>query len=98
MQNHQVVPSATNLPVPPKTDRDHRMRNYFVSMTIRTICFILAVVLHGWMRWTCVALAVILPYFAVVFANAVQQRRIDVLGSVTPNDPQRRIGPGDESR
>lgn len=72
------------------------MRNYFVSMAIRTICFVLAIFLHGWPRWVCVALAVVLPYIAVVFANAVQRRRIDVLGSVIPPDHQYRLGPSDQ--
>lgn len=93
-KNKVDVPSATNLPAPPKDDRDARMRNYTISMGIRTVCFILAVVLHGWMRWTCVALACVLPYIAVVLANAVQRRRIDVLGSVLPADHQRHVGSG----
>lgn len=75
------------------------MRNYLVSMTIRTICFVLAFVLHGWLRWTCVGLAVVLPYIAVVAANATNQRRIDVLGSVSPNRPPKQLGgKGTESR
>lgn len=82
-----VVPSATNLPAPPKDDRDDRMRKYTISMTIRTVCFVLAVVLHGWLRWACVVLAVFLPYFAVVLANATNKRKIDRLGSVRPSDP-----------
>lgn len=81
------VPSATNLPSAPKDDRDNRMRNYLISMGIRTLCFVLAVLLTGWARWVCVAGAVLLPYFAVVLANATNQRRIDVLGTVRPSDP-----------
>ena len=40
-------------------------------MTIRTVCFVLAVVVHGPMRWVFVAFALVLPYIAVVMANAV---------------------------
>ena len=64
------------------------MRNYLISMSIRTVCFVLAFVLDGVLRWTCVGLAVVLPYIAVIAANATNQRRIDVLGSVTPPDRQ----------
>jgi hypothetical protein len=56
-----------------------RQRRYLISMSVRTICFVLAVVLTGWLRWTCVAAALVLPYIAVVMANAV--------GSATPATP-----------
>lgn len=79
------VPSATGLPDSPRRDYDHRVRNYLFSMGLRTLCFIGAFFFTGWLRWTCVALAVVLPYFAVVFANAAQQRRIDAIGSVDPD-------------
>lgn len=88
------VPSATNLPTNPKHDHDVRVRNYLISMGIRTLCFVLAFVFTGPLRWICVALAAVLPYIAVMFANAAQQRRIDALGSVTPDDRTRRITPG----
>ncbi len=47
-----------------------RQRRYLLSMSLRTICFVLAVVTTGWVRWVLVAAAVILPYVAVVMANA----------------------------
>jgi hypothetical protein len=47
------------------------MRRYLISMSIRTACFVLAVVVHGPMRWVFVAFALVLPYIAVVMANAV---------------------------
>jgi hypothetical protein len=40
-------------------------------MTIRTICFVLAVVTGGPIRWVFVSAALVLPYIAVVMANAV---------------------------
>lgn len=98
-QQSDAVPSATMLPVNPQRDHDKRVRNYLISMGIRTVCFVLAVVFTGPLRWICVSLAVVLPYVAVVAANAAQQKRIDVLGSVTPDDPPHQIernhrGPG----
>jgi hypothetical protein len=52
-----------------------RQRRYVVSMAIRTVCFVAAVVVGpGWLRWVLVAAAVLLPYVAVVMANAVSPR------------------------
>jgi hypothetical protein len=48
-----------------------RQRRYVVSMTVRTICFVAAIAVGpGWLRWVLVAGAVLLPYVAVVMANA----------------------------
>jgi hypothetical protein len=47
-----------------------RQRRYLISMGIRTVCFILAVVADGWMRWAFIIAAAVLPYFAVIAANA----------------------------
>jgi len=68
-------------------EQSARIRKYLITMAIRTACFILAVVLTGWLRWTAVAGAVILPYVAVVFANAVKPRGPGVLQEVTPVTP-----------
>lgn len=63
------------------------MRQYLWTMALRTACFIGAFFFEGWLRWTCVALAVILPYFAVVLANAVRPR--GVAESETPAGRER---------
>lgn len=55
-----------------------RQRRYVVSMGIRTLCFIAAVAVGpGWLRWVLVAAAVLLPYVAVVMANAVHSKSDD---------------------
>ena len=51
-------------------DQSVRQRRYFISMMIRTICFILTVVLPSPFRWIALVGAVTLPYIAVVVANA----------------------------
>lgn len=51
-------------------DQAGRQKRYFISMMIRTACFILTVLLPNPWRWVALAGAVTLPYFAVVFANA----------------------------
>jgi len=52
------------------TDQPGRQRRYFISMMVRTVCFILTVILPSPFRWFALAGAVFLPYIAVVVANA----------------------------
>jgi Flp pilus assembly protein TadB len=51
-------------------DQSARQRRYFISMMIRTLCFVLAVVLPSPWRWISLIGAVTLPYIAVIAANA----------------------------
>jgi hypothetical protein len=51
-----------------------RMKRYVISMAIRTFCFIGAVIAPPPYRWFLIAGAVLLPYFAVVIANAGQEQ------------------------
>ena len=52
-----------------------RQRRYLISMAIRTACVIGAVAVGpGPLRWVLFAGAVLLPYVAVVFANAGNHR------------------------
>ena len=51
-------------------DLPGRQRRYFISMMIRTACFILTVILPSPYRWFALAGATFLPYIAVIFANA----------------------------
>ncbi|WP_370893054.1 DUF3099 domain-containing protein [Janibacter sp. GXQ6167] len=76
------IQSITTAPVTAAAERAVRTRNYLISMAIRTICFISAVIADGWLRWVCVAAAVVLPYVAVVVANAVRPRGVPA--SATP--------------
>lgn len=51
-----------------------RQRRYLFSMLVRTVCFVGAIIADGVLRWVLVAAAVLLPYVAVVMANAVGSR------------------------
>ena len=51
-------------------DQGARQKRYFISMMIRTACFILTVVLPSPYRWIALTGAVTLPYIAVIAANA----------------------------
>ena len=76
----------------PPVEQSGRVRR--TCMAIRTVCFVAAVPLQGWARWTAVLMAVLLPYFAVVMANAVGPRPAGVVepvewseaGSLTSGD------------
>lgn len=57
-----------------RDDVNLRTRRYLVSMGVRTVCFVLAVVAQGWLRWVFIFLAVALPYVSVVFANGGRER------------------------
>ncbi len=78
------VQSVTSAPESREEEQAKRIHRYLVTMGIRTACFVLAVVVDGWARWVFVAFAAVLPFFAVVLANAVRPR---VLGTTTPVGP-----------
>lgn len=65
-----VVHAITDAQVSLSEDQAGRMKRYFISMMIRTSCFILAVILPSPYRWIALVGAVTLPYIAVVVANA----------------------------
>ncbi|MFN8098285.1 MAG: DUF3099 domain-containing protein [Dermatophilaceae bacterium] len=79
-----VIQSVTTAPESLEKEQEARIKRYLLTMLIRTVCFVAAVPLHGWMRWTSVAMAVVLPYIAVVFANAVHPRAVGVVTPVLP--------------
>ena len=45
------------------------MIRYSVAMAVRMVCIVLAFLVQGWLMWVCFALAIVLPYWAVVIAN-----------------------------
>jgi hypothetical protein len=51
-------------------DQSARQRRYFISMMIRTACFVLTVILPSPYRWIALVGALTLPYIAVIAANA----------------------------
>lgn len=46
------------------------MVKYTVAMSVRMVCIVLGVFSQGWLMWLFFALAIFLPYFAVIVANA----------------------------
>ncbi|EWT01799.1 hypothetical protein N865_08035 [Intrasporangium oryzae NRRL B-24470] len=85
-----VVHTVTSAATSTTDDQDQRVRRYLTMMGIRVACFGLLFVTTGWMRWVAIAGAVVLPYFAVVVANAVSPRQTGTIEPVTPQPDQTR--------
>jgi hypothetical protein len=60
----------TSAPRRLSSDLGARQRRYLISMIIRTVCFLLTVALPSPYRWFALLGAMVLPYVAVVVANA----------------------------
>ncbi|MGW6916765.1 DUF3099 domain-containing protein [Kitasatospora sp. NPDC054939] len=72
-QVHRITGARSSL----SEDVRGRQRRYVVSMLLRTVCVLLAVVLWDVQRvlaFGALAGAVLLPYFAVLIANAGRER------------------------
>lgn len=62
---------VTSVGVNPAKDRSHRMRVYFATMTLRMACIISLIWVRGpWIILVAIG-AIVLPYVAVLIANAV---------------------------
>lgn len=70
--------SITSLPPSPDEERRAREIRYTVAMSVRVVCILLAVFLHGWLQIVAIVGAIALPYFAVVIAN-VKMRQPDAI-------------------
>ena len=68
-------------------DVAHRQTRYVISMGIRTVCFILAIIVPGPLRWVFLAGALLLPYLSVVYANAGRERPPEPPDSTTGTQP-----------
>ena len=56
-------------------DLDRRMRRYLVLMGVRTACFIAMFFVPGlWLKILMLAIAVVLPAFAVLLANVGREK------------------------
>jgi Protein of unknown function (DUF3099) len=87
---------VTTAPLSISDERAGRQRRYLISMAVRTLCFVGAVVVgEGVLRWVLIAGAVFLPYVAVVFANS-EGRRDDgyLLDDPGAGIPHRQLGEG----
>jgi hypothetical protein len=90
-RNEPVPVRITTAPQNARDDIDRRRRRYVMSMTIRTLCFVGAVLTDGWLRWVLVAAAFLLPYVAVVMANSASPR-IEGADLVQPHSGHKELG------
>jgi hypothetical protein len=84
------VHSITDAGSPLSEEQAGRTRRYLWSMAIRTVCFILAVVMPSPWRWLFVVGALVLPYIAVVMANAGRERDRGEVTRIVAIRPERR--------
>jgi Flp pilus assembly protein TadB len=66
---------VTTAPVSPAEERRGRERRYLITMAVRVVAFVVAIVFAtGWVRVIAVILALVLPWVAVIAANAPHRR------------------------
>jgi hypothetical protein len=88
------VVRITTAPESRQQDISHRQKRYMISMTIRTLCFVAAILVgDGWLRWVLVAAAFLLPYVAVVMANSASPR-LEGADPLGPGLTHRELGAG----
>lgn len=83
--------SVTSAGVNPVEDRAHRMRMYFIAMSLRVVCVASLFWLRDWWVLLAGAGAVILPWFAVMVGNAAEHSGDKALDAPDPL----RIEPGE---
>lgn len=78
-RNPEPAQSITSAPEPLGADQARRARRYLIQMGIRVVCFVVAVLTWSrvplWVSLVLIVGAVVLPYIAVLFANAGRERR-----------------------
>ena len=72
----QIVHSVTTAASGLTTQQSDRNRKYMWSMSIRMVCFGAALLTDGLIRWVFLGGSLILPWIAVVVANAGLENRL----------------------
>ncbi|MFI6677581.1 DUF3099 domain-containing protein [Kribbella sp. NPDC050470] len=84
----ETVISVTSAQPGRSEDLDSRIARYAWMMSIRIVCFVLAVLTPSPWRWMFIVAAVFLPYVAVVLANAHRTTTLDAAAPfVAPERP-----------
>lgn len=75
--------SITSLPDSPEQDRAHRLSRYVWQMAVRVVFFVGAVLVwstwHTWLAVIPIVLAGVIPWVAVVIANAGNHQESDMI-------------------
>ncbi|WP_066519103.1 DUF3099 domain-containing protein [Curtobacterium ammoniigenes] len=83
--------TITTLAASPDQDRRRRFRRYVWQMAIRVFFFVIAVLLHNWWSVVPLVLAAVIPWVAVVIANAGNRASGDIsrpAGALVRQDPE----------
>lgn len=103
MTTHDEPVLVTTAPVSPGEERRARERRYLITMGVRVVAFVVAIVLGtagGWLRVVgiiAIVLALVLPWVAVVLANAGPKRTSGRAGpSLYDGRPPPAIGQRDD--
>jgi hypothetical protein len=96
-QAHVVTEARAGL----SADIAYRQRRYLIMMGIRTVCFVTALLLFvnhaGWLTAIPAVGALVIPYFAVIFANGGREPAAKRgFRQYEPNLPERYVPPGDQ--
>jgi Flp pilus assembly protein TadB len=66
---------VTTAPISAADERRAREKRYLITMGVRVVAFIVAIVFAtGWIRVIAIILALVLPWVAVIAANAPRRR------------------------
>ncbi|MFF3064118.1 DUF3099 domain-containing protein [Oerskovia sp. NPDC057915] len=75
MSSNNQVPSISNAPESLAEDQARRTKRYLIQMGIRLVCFLAAVIVHGWFSFVLIGAAIVLPYVAVLLVNAGRDQK-----------------------
>lgn len=79
----KTTQSITSLPDSPELDRAHRLSRYVWQMAVRVVFFVGAVLIwsfwHTWLAVIPIVLAGVIPWIAVVIANAGNHAESDIV-------------------
>ncbi|WP_318244581.1 DUF3099 domain-containing protein [Oerskovia merdavium] len=75
MSSNNKVPSISDAPESLAQDQARRTKRYLIQMGIRLVCFVGAVIVHGWFSFVLIGAAIVLPYVAVLLVNAGRDQR-----------------------
>src|SRR3954454_20570467 len=95
----RITTASTNA----AADIARRQRRYLIAMGVRTLCFVVVACLAvthagpGWLPWIFVVGALVLPYVAVVMANAADTTS-DAFELRDGSSRDRELPPGSGSR
>ena len=83
---------VTTAGISPREERRGRERRYLITMGVRVVAFVVAVVFAtGWIRVIAVILALVLPWVGVVMANAPRRSQRQQPSLYTSDRPPREI-------